>query len=76
MIPLDPLVELKDVTIKAHVIDAFGKGTLPKTMQTDEMYTLSIWMRNHEQPIVITYLTRVERDEELEIIMRAMYRDE
>jgi len=61
-------VELKDVTIDARSIVAYGKVTIPQTMQTLEMYALTVWLADVREPISATYTEEKERDEQLQLI--------
>jgi hypothetical protein len=61
-------VELKDVTVDARSIVAYGKVTIPQTMQTPEMYALTIWLADVPEPITATYAEVKERDEQLHLI--------
>jgi hypothetical protein len=61
-------VELKDVTIDARSIVAYGKVTIPQTMQTLEMYALTIWLADVREPISATYTEEKERDEQFQLI--------
>jgi hypothetical protein len=61
-------VELKDVTIDARSIVAYGKVTIPQTMQTPEMYALTIWLADVREPITATYDVVKEREEQFQLI--------
>jgi hypothetical protein len=65
-------VELKDVTVDARSIVAFGKVTIPQTMQTPEVYGLTIWLADVPEPITATYVDLKERDEQLQLVKKTI----
>lgn len=65
-------VELKDVSLDPRFILAYGKMTIPQTMQTPEMYGITVWMADVREPIVITYEDEKERSEQLVLIKTAV----
>jgi hypothetical protein len=67
-----PFIELKDVSIDPRFVLAFGKMTIPQTMQTPEMYGITIWVSDIKDAIVITYEELEERDSQLAIIKKAI----
>jgi hypothetical protein len=65
-------ISLKDVTIDARAIIAFGKITIPQTLQTPEAYAMSIWVADIKEAIVVTYEKLEERDEQFVLINKAV----
>jgi hypothetical protein len=65
-------ISLKDVTIDARAIIAFGKITIPQTLQTPEAYAMSIWVADIKEAIVVTYEKLEERDEQFIVINKAV----
>jgi hypothetical protein len=65
-------ISLKDVTIDARAIIAFGKITIPQTLQTPEAYAMSIWVADIKEAIVVTYEKLEERDEQFILINKAV----
>lgn len=66
-------VELKDVAVDARSVVAFGKLTLPATLQTPETYALSVWLADVREPITATYTEAKERDEQYNLIKKATF---
>jgi hypothetical protein len=69
---IQPFVDLKDLSFNPYAVVAYGKGIIPQTMQTPEMPTLTVWLRDVPQPLIITYATEQERDAEFEAIKTAV----
>jgi hypothetical protein len=67
---VNKFIGLKDVTIDARAIIAFGKITIPQTLQTPEAYAMSIWVADIKEPIVVTYEKLEERDEQFVLIQK------
>ena len=67
---VNKFISLKDVTIDAREIIAFGKITIPQTLQTPEAYSMSIWVADIKEPIVVTYEKLEERDEQFVLIQK------
>jgi hypothetical protein len=65
-------VELKDVSIHIGSIIAFGKITIPQTLQTPEAYALTIWLADVPEPITATYTEEAERNAQLQLIVDAI----
>jgi hypothetical protein len=65
-------ISLKDVTIDARAIIAFGKITIPQTLQTPEAYAMSIWVADIKEPIVVTYEKLEERDAQFGLITKTI----
>lgn len=65
-------ISLKDVTIDARAIIAFGKITIPQTLQTPEAYAMSIWVADIKEPIVVTYEKLEERDAQFGLINKTI----
>lgn len=65
-------IELKDVSFAPTDLVAYGKITIPPTMQTPQMYALSIYLRGFNQPLIVTYEELEARDEEYGIIKQAV----
>ena len=61
-------LKLKDVTVRADAVVAYGGVTIPGTLQTPEFFAISIWIANAKEPIVATYISEEERNVDLEII--------
>lgn len=69
---MNKFIALKDVTIDARAIIAFGKITIPQTLQTPEAYAMSIWVADIKEPIVITYEKLEERDAQFVLINKTI----
>ena len=67
---VNKFIGLKDVTIDARAIIAFGKITIPQTLQTPEAYAMSIWVADIKELIVVTYEKLEERDEQFVLIQK------
>jgi hypothetical protein len=65
-------ISLKDVTIDARAIIAFGKITIPQTLQTPEAYAMSIWVADIKEAIVVTYEKLEERDAQFVLIQKTI----
>lgn len=65
-------IALKDVTIDARAVIAFGKITIPQTLQTLEAYAMSIWVADIKEPIVVTYEKLEERDEQFVLVTKTV----
>jgi hypothetical protein len=65
-------INLKDVSVKPCAIVAYGKMTLPETLQTPQFYAISLWLKDVKEPIVVTYVDVAERDAELDLIDEAL----
>lgn len=61
-------LKLKDVTVRADAVVAYGGMTIPGTLQTPEFFAISIWIDNAKEPIVTTYISEEERNADLETI--------
>ena len=66
-------VELKDVSVDVRCIVAFGKLTLPATLQTPEAYALTVWLADVREPITATYNEIKERDEQYDLIKKSTF---
>lgn len=66
-------VELKDVSVDIRSIVAFGKITIPATLQTPEAYALTVWLADVREPITATYNEQKERDEQYDLIKKATF---
>jgi hypothetical protein len=66
-------VELKDVAVDIRSIVAFGKLTIPATLQTPEAYALTVWLADVPEPITATYGEIKERDEQYELLKKATF---
>jgi hypothetical protein len=69
---VNKFIGLKDVTIDARAIIAFGKITIPQTLQTPEAYAMSIWVADIKEPIVVTYEKLEERNEQFVLIQKTI----
>ncbi len=69
---MNKFIALKDVTIDARAIIAFGKITIPQTLQTPEAYAMSIWVSDIKDPIVVTYDKLEERDSQFVLINKTI----
>ena len=69
---MNKFIALKDVTIDARAIIAFGKITIPQTLQTPEAYAMSIWVADIKEPIVVTYEKLEERDTQFVLINKTI----
>jgi len=67
-----PFIELKDVTLDPRFVLAIGKMTIPQTLQTPEMYGISVWISDVREPIVITYEDEEERNAQLVLIKKGI----
>lgn len=65
-------VELKDVSFDPRFVLAYGKMTIPQTMQTPEMYGITVWVADIREPIVITYEDEEERNTQVGLIKTAV----
>jgi hypothetical protein len=65
-------ISLKDVTIDARAIIAFGKITIPQTLQTAEAYAMSIWVADIKEALVVTYEKLEERDAQFVLIQKTI----
>jgi len=61
-------IKLKDVTIRADAILAYGEMKIPQTLQTPEFFALSVWLKDNREPIVATYESEKERDADKEML--------
>jgi hypothetical protein len=66
-------VELKDVAIDSRSVVAFGKITIPATLQTPEAFALTVWLADVREPITATYTDLKERDEQYELIKKVTF---
>lgn len=66
-------VELKDVAIDVRSVIAFGKLTIPATLQTPEAFALSVWLADVNEPITATYSDLKERDEQYALIKKVTF---
>ena len=69
---INGFIELKDVDIDPYKVIAYGKMPVPATLQTQEMYALSIWLDDVPAPIIITYTDEAERDAEFITVRTAI----
>lgn len=65
-------IKLKDVSIRLDAVTAYGKVTIPQTLQTQELYSIYIWLNGTETPLVATYESVDERDSDYETISHAI----
>lgn len=65
-------VDIKDITFRVDDVVAFGTMTIPATMQTPELYAISIWLRGVKEPIGVSYATEDERDMYIDSIKDAI----
>jgi hypothetical protein len=65
-------VELKDVVVDARSVVAYGKVTIPQTLQTPEMYALTVWLADVREPITATYNDVKERDEQFALVKKVI----
>ncbi len=61
-------IKLKDVTIRAESVVAYGEMKIPQTLQTPEFFALSVWLKDGKEPIVATYESEEERDADMEAL--------
>jgi hypothetical protein len=66
-------VELKDVAVDTRSIVAFGKLTIPATLQTPEAFALTVWLADVPEPITATYVDLKERDEQYALLKKATF---
>jgi len=66
-------VELKDVAVEVRSIIAFGKVTIPATLQTPEAYALTVWLSDVSDPITATYNDIKERNEQYDLIKKSTF---
>jgi hypothetical protein len=66
-------VELKDVAIDSRSVVAFGKITIPATLQTPEAFALTVWLADVREPITATYNDLKERDEQYALIKKVTF---
>lgn len=66
-------VELKDVAIDVRSVIAFGKLTIPATLQTPEAYALTVWLADVHEPITATYNDIKERDDQYALIKKTTF---
>jgi hypothetical protein len=66
-------VELKDVAVDIRSIVAFGKITIPATLQTPEAYALTVWLADVPEPITATYGEIKERDEQYDLVKKTTF---
>jgi len=66
-------VELKDVAIDSRSVVAFGKITIPATLQTPEAFALTVWLADVREPITATYTVLKERDDQYDLIKKATF---
>jgi hypothetical protein len=66
-------VELKDVAVDTRSIVAFGKLTIPATLQTPEAFALTVWLADVREPITATYVEVTERDEQYALLKKATF---
>lgn len=64
-------VELKDVSVDIRSIIAFGKLTIPATLQTPEAYALTVWLADVPEPITATYGEAKERNDQYDLVKKA-----
>lgn len=62
---IEEFVELQELDVDPYAVLAFGVGALPKTLHTPETPVLSIWLRGVQAPLIATYVSIEERDEDL-----------
>lgn len=65
------MVNIKDVTFKLSHLIAYGTMTVPGTLQTPEMYAISLWIKDIAEPIIVTYETIDERNTHISTIETA-----
>ena len=63
-----PVIRLKEISFMYPNLIAWGKGTIPQTMQTKEFPTLTLWLTHVSEPIMITYDSVAERDKEFDVV--------
>lgn len=66
-------VELKDVAVDSRSVVAFGKLTIPATLQTPEAFALTVWLADVREPITATYTELKERDEQYDLVKKATF---
>lgn len=66
-------VELKDVAVDSRSVVAFGKLTIPATLQTPEAFALTVWLADVREPITATYTELKERDDQYDLIKKATF---
>ena len=66
-------VELKDVAIDSRSVVAFGKITIPATLQTPEAFALTVWLADVREPITATYTELKERNDQYDLIKKATF---
>jgi hypothetical protein len=66
-------VELKDVAIDSRSVVAFGKITIPATLQTPEAFALTVWLADVREPITATYNELKERDDQYALIKKGTF---
>lgn len=67
-----PFIQLKDVSFDPRAVLAYGKMTIPQTLQTPEMFGISIWISDIREAIVITYEDVEERDAQFVLIKKGI----
>lgn len=65
-------ITVKDATFKKDLIAAFGKYTIPATLQTPEYFAISFWLIYVKEPIIITYASADERDQAYDELLKSM----
>ncbi len=66
-------VELKDVAVDIRSVVAFGKLTIPATLQTPEAFALTVWLADVREPITATYTEVKERDDQYDLVKKATF---
>lgn len=62
------LIHLKDSTFRLDKVTAITKGVLPETNYTPLYYTMCVYVEGSAQPIVHTYETEEERNENYTLV--------
>ncbi len=72
--PFEAFVDLKDVSLSPYAVVAYGKLTVPATMQSPAYPAITLWLRDVREPIMITYISEEQRDEDIQKLRAAIDR--
>lgn len=66
------IIYLEDIAVERACLVAVGRFTIPATLQTNEMYAISLYLKDVREPVGITYKTKEERDEVYDYLIEHM----
>lgn len=55
-------ITLEDIAVERTQLIAVGRFTIPATLQTNEIYAVSLYIKDVREPATITYTSKEERD--------------